>query len=159
MPLRQWGIALSHAPFLVSLWRIFLSWPPASSFCLASSAISKCFYYFLAPELDWHTHALWPTYLRAEPPRIESTSSPLATLEVFYALSTDSRGYGMTKPPCLTLWTKMFRKSALISSSPNSAGKNVFLRASSIGPIRVPTPGTVLCRYCHSSCNDIPKLA
>ena len=29
----------------------------------------------------------------------------------------------------------------------------------SMGPIRMPTTGKVLCRYCHSSCNKITKPA
>ena len=46
--LRQWGTELIHAPLLVDLWRRFLSWSPASSFCLSSSANSTCFLSFLA---------------------------------------------------------------------------------------------------------------
>ena len=38
-------------------------------------------------------------------------------------------------------------------------GEKLSLRASSIRPIRVPTPGTVLCRYCHFDCSDIPNPA
>ena len=53
----------------------------------------------------------------------------------------------------------ILRKSALISSPPNSLRKNFSLRAYSIGPIIVPTLGTVLCRYCHLSCKNIPKPA
>ena len=61
MPLRQWGTALSHAPFLLALWRRFISCPSAISFLLARSAISTCFRSFLAPALSRRTHALWPT--------------------------------------------------------------------------------------------------
>ena len=96
---------------------------------------------------------------REEPPRRESTSYPLATLEVLYALSADNWGSSIPKPPCFTLWPRICQKSALISSPPNSAGDHFSLRAPSIGLIRVPTPWTILCRYCHLSCNDIPKLA
>ena len=59
--LRRWGTALSHAPFLVVIWRRFLYWPPVSSFCLASSSISTWFCSFLTPVLSPRMHALWPT--------------------------------------------------------------------------------------------------
>ena len=88
---------------------------------------------------------------------VESTSSPLAALKVLYALSDDNRWSGIPKPPCLTLWNRIFRKLALIPFPPNSAGKFFSLRASSIGPVRVPTLGKILCSYCHLSCNNIPK--
>ena len=153
------GTVLSHTPFLVALCKRFISWPPASSFRLSSSTISTCFRSFLAPALALRTHAPWPTWLRAEPPRRECTSSPLVAFEVLYALSADNRGSGITNLPCLTLWPWVYQYLALISSPPNSAEKNFSLRDSSIGPIRVPTPGTVLCRYCHSICNDIPRPA
>ena len=116
VPLRRWGIALNHAPFLISLWRRFLSWPPASSFRLARSPSSMCIFSRLAAKLALCVHALWPTQLSAELPKRESTGSPLATLEVFYALSADIWGSGIPNPPCLTLWPRIFRKSALISS-------------------------------------------
>ena len=48
---------------------------------------------------------------------------------------------------------------ALTSSTPKSAGKKASLRESYIGPIIEPIPGTVICRYCHSSWSDIPKPA
>ena len=38
-------------------------------------------------------------------------------------------------------------------------GKKDSLRESSIGPIIVPTPGTVLFRYCHSRWSNPPKSA
>ena len=46
-----------------------------------------------------------------------------------------------------------------LSYSLGFSGSRRSLRASSMGPISVPTPGTVLCGYCHLNCNDIPKTA
>ena len=40
-----------------------------------------------------------------------------------------------------------------------SAGNKASIRSSSMVPIRVPTPGKVLLRYCHSIWSDIPKPA
>ena len=159
MSLRRWGTSLRHAPFLFALWWWFLSCPPARSFRLASYPSSTCIFSCLAANLSLRTHDLWPTKLRAEPPKREYTSYPLATLEVLYALYTDNRGSSIPKLPCLTLCPSIFRKLVLICFPPNSAGTHFSLRASSVGPIRVPTPGTVLCRYCHSSCNNIPNPA
>ena len=144
MPLRRWGTSLSHAPFLVSLWRRFLYWPPASSFHISSSTISTCFRYFLVPVIALHTHALWPAYLRTIPPRRKSTSPPLASLEVLYAIYTDIRGSSIHIPPCLTLWPRIFQMPESIFSPPNSAGKNFSLRAFLMGTTRVPTTGTDL---------------
>ena len=60
-PLRQWGTELSHALFLVALWRHFLSYPPARSFCLESSPSSTCIVSRLVAKLTCRKHALWPT--------------------------------------------------------------------------------------------------
>ena len=48
VPLRRWGKVLSHAPFLVALWRRLLSWPPINSFRLNSSPSSTCIFARLA---------------------------------------------------------------------------------------------------------------
>ena len=61
VPLKRWGIALSHAPFLIYIWRRLLSWPPAISICIVSSAIYTCFRSFLSPTIAPRTHALWTT--------------------------------------------------------------------------------------------------
>ena len=89
----------------------------------------------------------------------EPTSSLMVALEVLYALSPDNQGSGIPKPPHLTLWPNIFLKLFLTSSPLNSAGGKVYLRASSIGPIRVPTMGKVLCMCCHLIFSDIPNLA
>ena len=57
------------------------------------------------------------------------------------------------------LWPSIYLRSEMTSFPPKSAGMKASLRAYSIGPIIVPTPGEVLCRYCHSSWSNIPKLA
>ena len=159
MILRRWGTVLIHSQFLVALWRRFLSWPPASYFCLASSAISTLFCSLLATRLARSAHSLWPTYSREEPLKRKSTRSTLTALEVLYALSVDNLGSGIHNLTCLMLWPMIYRKLALISSPPNRAGMILSLRAYSMGPIRVPTPGTVLCRYCNFSCNNITNPA
>ena len=51
LPLKRWGTALSHEPLLVALLRRFLSWPPASSFRLASSPSSTCIFAHLSARL------------------------------------------------------------------------------------------------------------
>ena len=149
VPLRRWGTSLRHAPFLFALWWWFLSCTPARSFRLASYPRSTCILSCLAAKLSLRTHDLWPTKLRAEPTRTESNSYLLSALEVMYALFADNRGFGITKLPCFTLWPRIFRKFALMSSSLNSARNNFSLRASSIGAIRVSTLGTGLSSYCH----------
>ena len=74
-----------------------------------------------------------------------------------YARSADSRGYGIPRPQCFTLWPRISLRSALTSSLLEIAGKKASLRASYIIPIRELTPGTVFCRYCHYIWSDIPK--
>ena len=44
----------------------------------------------------------------AELARRKSTSSPLAALEVFYALYAENWGSGIPKPPCFMLWPRIF---------------------------------------------------
>ena len=83
----------------------------------------------------------------------------MADLGVFYAHSAESRGSGISRSPRFTLWHNIYLMSVLTSSPPKSAGKKASLRASSIGPTRELTTGTVLCRYCHSIWSDIPKTA
>ena len=97
--LRRWVTFLSHAPFLVALWRRFLSCPPASSFRLSSYPRSTCIFVHLAARLALRTHIIWPTDLRAEVPKRESTSSPLAALEVLYSISADSWIPGIPNMP------------------------------------------------------------
>ena len=149
MLLRQRGIALIHARFSVSLWRFCLSWTPVSYFCLARSAIIKSSLYFLTLAIALRTHTLWPMQLRLVYPQRDPTSSLLAALEVLYKISADDRGSGIPKPPRSTLWTRIFQNSALNSYPPNRAGKRVSLTVFSIGPIIVPTSGTVVFRNCQ----------
>ena len=133
MPLKPGGTALSHTPLLFVLWWRFLYWPPASSFCLASSPNLTCIFSLIATKIALRMHALCLKKFREEPPKRKSTISPLADLEVLYVLYADNQGSGIPKPVCLTLWPRIFRKLALISSPPNSAGNIFSLRASSIG--------------------------
>ena len=53
-----------HAPFLVALWRRFLSCPPGISFQLASYPRSTCIFARLTVRLDLRTHALWPGHFK-----------------------------------------------------------------------------------------------
>eukprot|EP00957_Ditylum_brightwellii_P095476 7271996-Ditylum_brightwellii.AAC.2 len=63
-------------------------------------------------------------------------------------------GSGIPKPALFTLCPHSSLSPTISpgSSSPNRAGKKCLLRASSIGPMCWPTPGTVRWRYCHSCC-------
>ena len=73
-----------------------------------------------------------------------------------HALSR-ARGSGILKPLPFTPWPRISLRSALNSSPQKISGKKTSHRASSIGPMREPTPGTFLCRYCHSIWSDIPN--
>ena len=83
----------------------------------------------------------------------------MADFEVLHTRSANIQDCYIPKPPHFTLWPRIYLRSALTSTPTKIAGKKASLRASSIGTIRDPTPGTVLCRYCHLSWRDIPKPA
>ena len=157
VPLRQWGIAVSHAPLSVGRRRWISPATPVSSFYLSNSAFSKNPLSVRPSALDLHTHNLWATYLRLVPPTSEPTRTLLDALEVLYARFANRRVSGIPMPMHFTLWPRISLRSVLTSSPPKSGGKKASLREFSIGPIRDPTPGTVLCRYCHLIWSDIPN--
>ena len=139
--LRQWGIAVSHAPLFFYHRRRFIPTPSAKSFCIVStafSAISRC---FCLSALAQCTQPLCATYLRSVPPRSDTTNTSLATFEVLYARSSDSQGSSIYRPPRFMLWPRIYLRSALTSSNPKISGNKDSHRESSIGPIRDPTPG------------------
>ena len=151
VPLRRWGIAVSHDPFFFACWGRFSPALSARSFCLKSnafSAISLCFY---LSAIDLRMQPLCATYLRSVPPKSDPTKYLLAALEVLYARSANIQGSGILRPPHFMLWPWISLRSKLTSSPPKRAGKKASIRESYIGPIREPTPGTDLCIYSHSS--------
>ena len=98
-------------------------------------------------------------YLRSLTPRIDPTSALLDDLEVLYERCADSQVFFRPKPICFTIWPGISLISVLTSSLMESAGKKASIKASSMGPIRVTTPWTVFCRYCHLIWSDTPYQA
>ena len=147
VPLRRWGISASHDPFSVDRRRRFNLAPSAISFLLVSASIyeySCCFHPYA---LDLHTQDLCTTQLRSVPPKSDPNRTSLDDLEVLYARSANSRGSGIPRPPRFTLWPRIYLRLAETSYPPKIAWKKASIRESSIGPIILTNPGTVLCSY------------
>ena len=146
------------AKTIIALWRLFLYWPPASSFFLAppsphASDLSSrpCLPCVRMP----YGLRSWGRCLL-----VENLSVPHWTHWRCCMHSPLTSGVPVYLSCHYWRYELGFSGSWSWSPSPpNSTGGNFSLRDSSMGPIRVPTPGTVLCRYFHSSCNNIPKPA
>ena len=96
VPLRQWVIAVSHAPLSIALQRQFNPDPYSSSFLLARTAFSASSRCFRPSLLDICTQPLCVMYLRSIPPRSKPTKTYLDALEVLYARSVKSQGVWYT---------------------------------------------------------------
>ena len=136
VPLRRWGIAVSHYLFSIAFQRQFIHALSTSSFPLISNAFFTSSHCFHLLGLAQHTQPLCTTCLRSVPPRSEPTSTSMDDLELLYARSADIRGSGIPRPQRFTLWPRIYLRLSLTSSPPKSAGEKASLRESSIGPIR-----------------------
>eukprot|EP00957_Ditylum_brightwellii_P151253 11517581-Ditylum_brightwellii.AAC.1 len=79
---------------------------------------------------------------------MDSTSTAQQVTEALWQCSAISMGFGI---PSLLRLTLLPHSALFVSTSPGSksskrVGKKSWQRVSLIGPIRAPTPGTVLCR-------------
>ena len=75
VPLRLWGIVISHASFYVIRQRKFSPVLSDNFLCLVRAAFSENFRFFRPSVVALRTHLLCTTYLRLIPPRSDPTKT------------------------------------------------------------------------------------